>query len=433
MNKFLKFSLIFLISYTFFLLVLPQHKELPENKIIINWNKEFSIWDMVSFDVLNNTKKDVIFNNSCPNSTLKVDFFDSWEKKEISKNIETKDCKSFSLKSWEKKVFDFWNENIELFNKIWDYKVIFETSDWKIYEQNFKITPQWFFSKIWNSVFYKPLYNFLIWLIKVWPAHSLVFAIIILTIFIKVALLFPNHKALKNQKQLQKIQPKLDEIKKKFAWDQAKIAQETMKIWKSNWVNPMWSCLPVLIQFPFLIALFYIIKNWLSVNHSDLLYPFLSNFDYTTINTDFFWLFNLADTKVVVLALIVWATQYWQMELTFKNKTEPTWSDFMAMQMQMMSKMMKYVMPIMISVFTFIMPAWLWIYWFISTLFAALQQLYVNHSSDNNWNNNSNNWKKSWKKIKNKDISDAVIVERKSGKKSWNDLWKKDWITVIEA
>lgn len=114
------------------------------------------------------------------------------------------------------------------------------------------------------------------------------------------------------------------------------------------------------------------------------------------------------------------------MNLTFKNQSKATWTDFMAIQMQMMSKMMKYIMPIMIAVFTFIMPAWLWIYWLVSTLFAALQQLYVNHINNNNWSNNSN---KSWKKNKkNKNISDAVIVKRKPWKS-----WKKDWITVIDA
>jgi len=427
MNQILKFSLIFLVSYTFFLLILPQQKKLPDDQLIVKWNQEFSIWKLISFDVINNTKENVTFKDNCPNSPLKVEFFNHWEKKEISKNIKTEDCKAFSVNSWENKKFNFWDKNIKLFQNIWDYKVTFETQHWKIFEENFSVVKQWFFWKIWDSVFYKPLYNFLIWLIEVLPFHSLALAIIITTIIIKTALLIPNHKALKNQKELQKIQPKLDEIKKKFAWDQAKIAQETMKIWKNNWVNPMWSCLPVLIQFPFLIAIFYIIKTGLTVNYSYLLYPFMSDFNYNIINSDFFWLFNLADTKVILLAAFVWLAQYWQMSLTFKNQAKTTWTDFMAIQMQMMSKMMKYVMPIMISVFTFIMPAWLWIYWLISTLFAAVQQLYVNIS------NNDKNWKNSWKKNKknkhkNKDISDAVIVK----KKPWKS-WKKDWITVIDA
>lgn len=426
MNQVLKFSLIFLISYTFFLLILPQPNKLQENQIVINSNEEFTFWKMVSFDIVNNTKKSVAFKDYCPNSPVKVEYFNSWEKKEISKNIKTKDCKAISLNPWEKTNFNFWDENIKLFQKIWNYKVIFETQSWKIFEKNFSIKESWFFWKLWDSVFYKPIYNFLIWLIEVWPVHSLAFAIIILTIIIKTALLIPNHKALKNQKELQKIQPKLDEIKKKFAWDQAKIAQETMKIWKNNWVNPMWSCLPVLIQFPFLIAIFYIIKDWLTSNNAYLLYDFIWDFNYNLINHHFFWLFNLADTKVWILAILVWVTQYWQMNLTFKNQSKATWTDFMAIQMQMMSKMMKYIMPIMIAVFTFIMPAWLWIYWLVSTLFAALQQLYVNHINNNNWSNNSN---KSWKKNKkNKNISDAVIVKRKPWKS-----WKKDWITVIDA
>lgn len=431
MNQILKFSLIFLISYTFFLLILPQPEKLLENQVIVKTNEEFSVWDVISFEIINNTKEEVVFKDYCPNSPLKVEYFSFWEKKEISKNIEIENCKSISLNSWENMIFDFWNENISLFQNIWDYKVTFETESWKIFEESFEITEQWFFWKIWDSVFYKPLYNFLIWLIDVLPVHSLALAIIILTIIIKTILLVPNHKALRNQKELQKIQPKLDEIKKKYAWDQAKIAQETMAIWKNNWVNPMWSCLPVLIQFPFLIAIFYIIKDWLTENHSYLLYPFIWDFNYSLINSEFFWLFSLIDTKVWILALFVWIAQYWQMHLTFQNQTQSTWTDFMAIQMQMMSKMMKYVMPVMIAVFTFIMPAWLWIYWLISTLFAAVQQLYVNFSSDNKWNWKKNNKSKKDGKKENKNISDAVIVEKKSEKKSWKN--NKDWVTIIDA
>jgi len=450
MNQFLKFSLIFLISYVFILTFFPPEKNTPQNQIILKWNQEFSIWKLVSFDISNFTKDKVSFKDYCPNSPVKIEFSDFWEKKEISKNIKTENCKKISLNAWETKKISFWEENYQLFHKIWKYKIILEEDsinwekikDWekaKIFEENFQITPEWFFMKIWDSVFYKPLYNFLIALIQYWPYHSLAFAIIILTLVIKILLLLPNHKALKNQKALQKIQPHLDEVKKKHAWDQAKIAQETMAVWKKHWVNPAWSCLPVLIQFPFLIALFYIIKDGLTANNIHLLYPSLQNFDFKIINSEFFWLFNLADTKVIVLALLVWATQYWQMHLTFKNQAKPqasSWNDFMAQQMQMMSKTMKYVMPVMIWWFTFVMPAWLWIYWFISTLFAAWQQFYVNFKHDNNWWNWDN--KKSWKN--NKNISDAVIVkkrseknsEKNSEKKSW---WNKnkDWITIIEA
>ena len=91
------------------------------------------------------------------------------------------------------------------------------------------------------------------------PGHNLGWAIILLTLIIKLILLAPNQKALKAQKQMQKIQPQLDALKKKYANDQQKLAAETMEIWKKYKINPMSSCLPMLIQFPILIALFILL------------------------------------------------------------------------------------------------------------------------------------------------------------------------------
>src|SRR3989339_407748 len=96
--------------------------------------------------------------------------------------------------------------------------------------------------------------------IEVMPGHSLALAIIILTLIIRTILLVPSQHAIKSQKKLQEIQPKLEEIKKKYAGNQEKIAMETMKVWQENKVNPMGSCLPLLVQFPIMIALFYAVK-----------------------------------------------------------------------------------------------------------------------------------------------------------------------------
>ncbi|MCD5382654.1 YidC/Oxa1 family membrane protein insertase [Candidatus Gracilibacteria bacterium] len=422
MNQILKFSLIFLLSYTFFLLILPQPQKISENQIIIKGKQEYTFGEMVSFDVFNNTKEKVEFKDYCPNSPLKVEFLKLGEKKDLTNVFQINDCKAISLASGERKVISFGDENLKMFGEIGDYKIIFETKDGKIYENNVKIVESGFFGKIWDGLFYKPLYNFLIWLIEVGPGNSLAFAIIVLTILIKLALLYPNHKALKSQKELQKIQPKLDEIKKKYAGDQAKIAQETMQIWKKNGVNPMGSCLPILIQFPFLIAIFYIIKDGLTANNAYLLYGFLQDFDYGMINSHFFGLFDLKDSYVWYLAIIIGLTQYWQMHLTFAGqKTQPVGlGGIMEEQMKIMGKTMKYVMPLMITVFSYTMPAGLGIYWFVSTLFSAVQQLYVNYKSDND-----DNPKKPGKKNKkNKNISDAVIVKKHE---------KKDGVTVIEA
>ena len=258
---------------------------------------------------------------------------------------------------------------------------------------------------------------------------SLGFWIIMLTIIVKLLLLAPSQKALHWQKAMQKIQPDINKVKEKYKWDQQKIAVETMKIWKKNWTNPFWSCLPLLIQFPILIAIFFIIKDWLTENSAYLLYPYFSGFDYSLMETNFLWILDLAKIDIFVLPVIVWGLQYFQMHLSFKWQENKKWSnsswDMMQQQMQMMSKMMKYFMPLMIAIFTANMPSAIWLYWWVSTLFSIIQQIFVNKNSDI-WNKKSHLFKFKDKNKKNKkDYEDVEIVSR-------NEAKLKDWITKIK-
>ena len=436
MDKVLRFGLIFSISYLILLLIFPKPEQIAKNEIFVNVQKEFQIWDLVEINLQNTNTWTIVFENKCPNSFFEVEKINSWVKTDLTKKINTKNCTPISLFSWEKKSINFWENNIKLFWEMWEYKIILKTIGWKVFEKTFEITEQWFFWQLWDWLFYKPVYNSLIALIKYWPNYSLAFWIIMLTIVIKLILLIPNYKALKSQKDLQKVQPELAKIKERYKWDSQKIAEETMKVWKKYKVNPLGSCLPMLIQMPFLIAIFYIIKDWLTPNNSYLLYSAISDFDFSLIQTSVFWIFDLKNSWNIILAIIVWGLQYLQMTLTLKwqeqkASSEPT--DMMAMQMQIMWKMMKYVMPAMIAIFTYTMPAWVWLYWLISIGFWVLQQLFVNKKSDKN-----NSWK--WnKKLKNIEIEDwEIIVNHKKNNKQSKKDWviskkNKDWITTIRA
>ncbi len=88
------------------------------------------------------------------------------------------------------------------------------------------------------------------------PPHNWGLAIILLTLSIKL-LTFPlTHKQMKSMQEMQRIQPQLDELKKKYAGDTARQNQEQMKLFQEHGVNPMASCLPMLVQFPIWIALY---------------------------------------------------------------------------------------------------------------------------------------------------------------------------------
>lgn len=87
------------------------------------------------------------------------------------------------------------------------------------------------------------------------------FAIILFTVFVKLILLPLDIKQKKSMAKTQKIQPLLMEIQKKYANDKEKLNQETMKVYQKYGINPMGGCLPMLIQFPIIIALYWVVKK----------------------------------------------------------------------------------------------------------------------------------------------------------------------------
>ena len=95
-----------------------------------------------------------------------------------------------------------------------------------------------------------------------------------------------------------KIQPEIDAIKKKYSGNQEKISRETMELWKKHKVSPVGGCLPMLLQLPILIALFYVVKNGFSPYESYVAYDFLSSVDFTLVDTNFF---GVLDLQIVLL------------------------------------------------------------------------------------------------------------------------------------
>ena len=85
-------------------------------------------------------------------------------------------------------------------------------------------------------------------------------SIIVLTIVIKVVLLPLGVKQIKSMQAMQSIQPKVKELQKKYKGNKAKIQEETMKLYKEAGVNPLGGCLPLLLQFPILIAMYAVIR-----------------------------------------------------------------------------------------------------------------------------------------------------------------------------
>lgn len=227
------------------------------------------------------------------------------------------------------------------------------------------------FSFLWNEILYRPLFNSLIMLYNTIAFKDIGIAIIELTIIIRLILLVPSLKALRSQIAIQKLQPELEKIKRKYKDDKQKQSQATMEFYQKNKINPLSSCLPTLIQFPILIALFWIFRDALSSNNMHLLYSFIKNPGH--VNTYFLGLIDLSQKGNWILAILAAVTQFIQAKM-ITPKQEPNTEKGMQ---SILTNQMIYFMPVLTLIFALQFPAGLALYWVTTTVFAIATQWFV--------------------------------------------------------
>lgn len=239
------------------------------------------------------------------------------------------------------------------------------------------------FGKAYATFITRPFLNFLVFVASVLPGHDLGVAIILLTLAVKILLFIPTQHSLEGQKKMQLLQPQIEAMRKKHADDAVKMNQEIMKLWKENKINPMQSCLPLLLQFPVLIGLFHVIRDTHDLALSKhLLYSWFDGITWT-FDTAFLGL-DLTASHAWIFAPLLVIMQFIQMKLTFyiADKKKAKKIDEAVHQpdnpQDMQQKIMLYALPLMIGFFAFQVPSAVSVYWFVSTLFAIGQQLIVN-------------------------------------------------------
>lgn len=388
MSKFFRpalFILFFLLIWSLF--QKPEADENPDDIVLVG-DSSVAISKIVSLTLQNNSDETVRLPNDCPKNPLSVEKYvnGEWVKKEALLPDLNCGAKEVVLKPNKAVYINYSAWSSELFDEKGKYRInvpVELNGAEKTYTKEIEITSRSIFRVVWEEVFYKPIFNVLIYILSFLPSHNLGWAVILLTILIKIILLAPNQKALKAQKKMQKVQPQLDALKKKYEKDPQRLASETMAIWKKHKVSPMGSCLPLLIQFPILIALFYVVKDGLNFINPQLLYTGLQGFDSLTIDPWFLSL-DLTQINFIILPIIVGSLQFIQMKLSMgvALKNQPAQKDQAPNPMLMMNKTMIYFMPIMIAFFTATVPAAVGFYWGTSTLFGIGQQLIVNRSKD---------------------------------------------------
>src|SRR3989344_6230970 len=127
---------------------------------------------------------------------------------------------------------------------------------------------------IYNTILYEPLFNILVFFYNIVPFNDIGLAIILLTIFIKLILSPFFIQSIKAQRAMQAIQPKLDELKEKYKNNKEKLGPAIMELYKQEKINPFSSCFPLLIQMPFLIAVYHVFANGLSGKSMEFIYSF---------------------------------------------------------------------------------------------------------------------------------------------------------------
>lgn len=181
--------------------------------------------------------------------------------------------------------------------------------------------------------------------------------IIILSVVMKLAMMPLSLHSSRSMKKMQAMQPLVLELQKKYANDPMKQRQELSKLYKSNGVNPVGGCLPLLLQMPIFFALYRVLENsvalrgagfmlWISdLSKPEILLPFGAGF--------------LGITGIGLLPLLMGAAMYFQQKSTI---TDPT------------QKSMATIMPIMMTWFFMRFPAGLSLYWFVNNILGIAEQ-----------------------------------------------------------
>ena len=269
-------------------------------------------------------------------------------------------------------------ENIQLdFNRSADeisysFEWIFAPNDYSImmgYGQEMeRITrPKfWMLNGMFSFIMDRLLTPLFAWLEGMNLGYGLI--ILIMTILIKLALSPLTFKSYQSQAKMRVLKPEMDEIKEKYEGDQAKISQATMALYRRTGVNPMSGCLPMIVQMPFLLAMFYFFPSAIELRGESFLwandlstYDDLIQFPFSILGSSHLSLFTL------LFSLSSLGTAWVNLKTQGNN-------------MQAGMEFMKYLPFIFPVVMLFIFnsfPAGLTYYYFLSTTFTLIQQLVI--------------------------------------------------------
>lgn len=225
-------------------------------------------------------------------------------------------------------------------------------------------------SVFFNEVFYRPLLNALVYLTGFLPYNDLGFAVIILTIAVRLIIFPLTHRAIKTQNKMKMIEPELKKIKDGVK-DREEQARKTMELYRAHGINPFSGMVLLFLQLPVLIAMYLVFRESSQIDPS-YLYGFISMPDL--IHDNFLGFINLGQ-RSILLAFLAALSQFVQIKLSQPLSPPGTSSDRKAPDFsKMLSWQMTYFMPVLIFFIATRFPSAVSLYWTTLNIFAIVHE-----------------------------------------------------------
>ncbi|MEP6694765.1 MAG: YidC/Oxa1 family membrane protein insertase [Chloroflexota bacterium] len=232
----------------------------------------------------------------------------------------------------------------------------------------------------WNSLLVHPLISLLILFYDF--VHDFGFAIVFLTIAIRLALYPLFRIQIQNQRAMQELAPAMADLKAKYGTDKTKLSQEQMKLYKERGYNPAMGCLPILLQMPLLLAMYAAFTQAPGLTGDslkDILIPFVPNplTGGERLDLAAHWLPWITDglgapDPFRILPILAGVTQ-----LISSVMFQPTAQPKIVDPQQKMMQSMQYYFPLLTVFIAWSLPAGLALYWVTTTVFGIVQQYFV--------------------------------------------------------
>ncbi|HCO44398.1 MAG TPA: membrane protein insertase YidC [Gammaproteobacteria bacterium] len=177
-------------------------------------------------------------------------------------------------------------------------------------------------------------------------------AIILVTLLIKLAFYRLSAASYRSMAHMRKVQPKIMALRERYKEDRQQLNEKMMELYRTEKINPLGGCLPILVQIPVFIALYWVLLESVELRHA----PFM------------LWIQDLSGADpYYVLPVLMGVSMFVQQRMTPMIGMEP------------MQRRIMLAMPLVFTVFFALFPAGLVLYWFVNNVLSIAQQWFINH------------------------------------------------------